>query len=132
MVTRASSKLSASTEEVIHASIGCGMTVHRHLGPGFKETIYEQACRLELHDTGLSLESEKRILVPYHDWQIPGQRVDLIVAGVLLIELKAIPKLRRIHHQQVVAYLRATKLEVGLPMNFNTILLKDSLKRIVL
>jgi GxxExxY protein len=77
-------------------------------------------------------ESEKPILVPYRQWQIPGQPVDLIVAGLVLIELKAIPKLRKIHHQQVVAYLRATKLEVGLLMNFNTILLKDGLKRIVL
>jgi GxxExxY protein len=132
MLNRATSKLSSSVEDIVHAAIGCAMTVHRHLGPGFKETIYQQAYRLELNDAGLSFECEKPILVPYRTWLIPGQRIDLIVQNVVLVELKAIPKLRKVHHRQVVAYLRATRLEIGLLMNFNSVLLKDGLKRIVL
>jgi GxxExxY protein len=131
MLTKVQSTLSEETEKVVHASIGCAMTVHRLLGPGFKECIYAQAYRLELHDAGLSFESEKRILVPYRTWEIPGQRIDLIVEGVVLVELKVIPRLRKIHERQVVSYLRATKLPVGLLMNFDTLLLRDGLKRIV-
>ena len=74
------------------------------------------------NDAGLSFESEKLILVPYRDGRFLGNGSTSSSRVCVLIELKAIPKLRRIHHQQVVAYLRATKLEVGLLLNFNTIL----------
>jgi iron complex transport system substrate-binding protein len=124
--------LSDEQEKLVAAVIGCGITVHRELGPGFKECIYHRAFRLELDDRGLPFESEKPILVKYRQWLIPGQKLDLVIAGVVLVELKAVPRLRKIHQYQVQSYLRTLSLPVGLLMNFNAPLLKDGLVRIVL
>jgi GxxExxY protein len=121
----------ADMEDVAHRAIGCGITVHRILGPGFKETIYDQAFCLELNEAGLRFEREKRILVSYKHWQLPGHRVDLIVEGIVLIELKAIPRLRPLHTRQVVSYLKATDLRLGLLMNFNVSVLRDGIRRVV-
>ena len=71
-------------EEIGHQVIGCAITVHRILGPGFKERIYQRAFCLELEQAGLSYECEKRILVPYKGFQIEGHRIDLIIAGVVI------------------------------------------------
>jgi GxxExxY protein len=112
--------------------IGCGITVHRILGPGFKEPIYQRAFCLELGEQGLSYECEKRILVPYKSWQIEGHRLDLLVEGVLIVELKAIPRLAEIHRLQVLSYLKATGLRLGYVMNFNSEVLKHGIKRVAL
>ena len=124
--------LTQEVEEAVTAVIGCGIAVHRELGPGFKEKIYHRAYRLELDSCGLAFESDKPILVKYRNWNIPGQTVDLIVAGVVLVELKAVPRLRPFHRRQVISYLRTTGLRVGLLMNFNAALLKDGMQRVVL
>jgi GxxExxY protein len=118
-------------EEIVSAVIGCAIAVHRELGPGFKECIYHRAFRLELDSRGMSFESDKRILVKYRHWQIPGQQIDLIVGGVVLVELKAVPRLRPLHRYQVQSYLKTTGLAVGLLLNFNAPLLKDGMQRIV-
>ena len=120
------------TERVATRVIGCAITVHRTLGPGFKEVIYERALRLELDSNGLKYECEKPILVRYKTWDIPGHKIDLIVEGRVIVELKAVPRLRTIHTRQVVSYLKATNLRLGLLMNFNVNALKDGTKRIVL
>jgi GxxExxY protein len=75
-------------EDVGHRVIGCGITVHRILGPGFKERIYERAFCLELDSSGLNYACEKKILVRYKDWDIPGHKIDLIVEGCVIVELK--------------------------------------------
>ena len=124
--------ISAAVEEVARECIDCAMHVHRNLGPGFRELIYQRAFCLELDSRGVKFECEKRIVVPYKEWMIPGQKVDLIVENVVLVELKAVPKLRKIHQHQVISYLKAMKLRLGLLMNFNTRLLRDGLKRVVL
>jgi GxxExxY protein len=128
---RASTTLTAAEETVVTAAIGCAMAVHRELGPGFKECIYHRAYRLELQSRGLLFESDRRVLVKYRQWSIPGQQIDLIVGGILLVELKAVPRLRTLHEYQVRSYLRTAGLQVGLLMNFNAPLLKDGMKRIV-
>ena len=122
----------ADVESIAHQCIDAGIHVHRILGPGFREIIYERAFCLELDSRGVSFECEKRIMVRYKSWTIPGQKIDLIVEGKVLVELKAVPKLRKIHQQQVISYLKATDLRLGLLMNFNTRLLREGLKRIVL
>ena len=119
------------TERVAHRIIGCAIDVHRVLGPGFKERIYVQAVCLELHSSGLRFEREKEVAVPYKGWQIPGHRVDLIVEGVVLVELKAVPKIRRLHARQIVSYLKATNLRLGLLINFNVQILKNGIRRVV-
>ena len=122
----------ADVEAVARECINVGIEVHRHLGPGFREVVYERAFCLELNSRGVEFEAEKRILVPYKSWMIAGQKIDLIIQGKVLIELKAVPRLRKIHQQQTISYLKATGLRLGLLMNFNTRLLRDGLKRIVL
>jgi len=128
---KVATNLSPEAEAVVSAAIGCGIAVHRELGPGFKEKIYHRAYRLELDSRKLAFESDKPILVKYRNWTIPGQTVDLIVAGAVLVELKAVPRLRPFHQRQVISYLRTTGLRVGLLMNFNATLLKDGIQRIV-
>ena len=123
--------LSAETEAVIYKSIGCGIDVHRVLGTGLKERIYAEAYRLELTAQGLKFESEKKILVKYKEWMIPGQRIDLIVEGLVILELKALPKLKRFQRDQVISYLKTTGLRAGLLMNFHSTVLKDGIKRII-
>jgi GxxExxY protein len=128
---RVHSPLSSQQEIVVSSTIDCGLAVHKELGPGFKEQIYHVALCLELDSRGLRFESEKKVAVRYREWTIPGQKIDLIVENVVIVELKAVPKLARLHRGQLVSYLRTTGLRVGLLMNFNTILLKHGLIRVV-
>lgn len=83
-----SSPLTAEQEKLVSAAMDCGFMVHRTRGPGFREKIYERAYCLELESRGLRFESEKQILVKYRDSQIPGQKVDLIVEGIVLVEIR--------------------------------------------
>ena len=117
-------------EFTVSEVISCGIAVHRELGPGFKESIYHQAFRLELESRRIPYESDKAILVKYREWSIPGQRVDLIVADTVLVELKAVPRLQTLHRYQVQSYLRTLNLKIGLLMNFNETLLKNGLWRV--
>jgi len=123
--------LTPEQEGIVTAVIGCAIAVHRELGPGFKESIYHRAVRLELDSRGIPFESEKAILVKYRQWSIPGQKIDLIVQGVVLVELKAVPRLRAFHRYQVQSYLRTTGLPIGLLLNFNAPLLKHGLERVM-
>lgn len=132
MVFNALAPIPRDIERVAHRVIGCGITVHRVLGPGFKEVIYDRALCLELDSNGLKYECEKPILVRYKGWDIPGHKIDLIVEGQVIVELKAVPRLTTIHTRQVVSYLKATQLRLGLLMNFNVNVLKDGTRRIVL
>ena len=129
---RVQSPLADAEEAVIERVVDVGFTVHTILGPGFKEKIYQTAFCLELDARGLSFECEKEIDVVYKAWSIPGQKIDLIVERIVLVELKAVPRLRPIHRSQVLSYLKTTKLRVGLVMNFNDVLFKNGLRRVVL
>jgi GxxExxY protein len=129
MITHAA--IPDNVEKCATACVDAAMTVHRNLGPGFKHPIYQRAFCLELDSRGIKFECEKPIKVRYREWEIPGQRVDLLVEGLVLVEIKTIPKIRKIHHSQVVSYLKTMELRLGLIMNFNTRWLKDGLKRIV-
>jgi len=126
------SPLTADVENIVSVAIDCGFMVHRALGPGFRERIYERAYGLELGARGLRFESEKPILVRYKDWEIPGQKVDLIVEGLVLVEIKTVPRLRPVHRAQVLSYLKTLRLRVGILMNFNVAVLKDGLQRVIL
>jgi len=111
--------------------IGAAIEVHRLLGPGFLESIYKKAMEYELRMSGLFVEKEKEILIPYKDIQIPGQRLDLLVGGRIIVELKAVESLVPIHEAQLISYLKATHLRLGLLINFRVPLLKDGIRRIV-
>ena len=124
--------LSEFEEQIVTDAIECGLTVHRVLGPGFRERIYVRAFCLELDSRGMKFECEKPIEVRYKQWRIPGQKIDLIIEGVVLVEIKAVPLQRQLHVLQVLSYLKTTELRVGLLMNFNAARFKDGLRRIVL
>ena len=122
----------AQDEEIAKAAIGAAIEVHRALGPGFLESIYRKALAYELSLRGLAVEQEKEIVVPYKDIQISGQRLDLLVGGRVLVELKCVEEFAPIHQAQLISYLKATGLRLGLLINFKVSILKNGIKRIVL
>ena len=121
----------AHVELVAKQVIGAAIEVHRALGPGFLERIYQEALCLELHARGLPFEREKAIAVHYRGIAIPGQRLDLIVDTCVIVELKASSKLDVVHDAKVISYLRTTGLRLGLLLNFNCRAMKDGIRRIV-
>ena len=125
MVPRKPDPIPEETEEMGRRVIGCAITVHRILGPGFKERIYHRAYCLELDAQGLTYECEKKVIVRYKEWEIPGHRLDLLVGGRLVVEVKSALRVEHIHKRQVVSYLRATSLRLGFIFNFNVNVLKD-------
>jgi GxxExxY protein len=130
--SRPDSPLSPEGEWVMRQTIGCAIAVHRALGPGFLESIYRKAMCIELENRSLSFERERAIQVRYRGIDIPGQRVDLIVHGLIVVELKSVVRLDQVHRAQVISYLRTTGLKGGLLINFRVRLLKDGIQRIVL
>jgi GxxExxY protein len=126
------SPLSEDQERLMAKVIGCAITVHQELGPGFLESIYKKAMRIELMTQGIAFEAERPIHVVYRGIEIPGQRVDLIVENQLVIELKTVLQFDRVHVAQVLSYLKTTGLRGGLLINFRTATIKAGLKRIVL
>ncbi len=102
------------TEKIIHAAI----EVHKALGPGFLEVIYEEALCVELSFLKIPFERQKRIRLTYRDTPIGEHRLDLIVDGRVIVELKAAKALEPIHFSIVRSYMKATTLETGLLFNF--------------
>lgn len=113
MLLTTATPLSPLQERIVTVAIDAAVTVHRELGPGFRERIYKRAYCLELDSRGLKFETEKPIEVKYREWLIPGQRIDLIVESVVLVEIKAVPRLRSLHRCQVISYLKTTGLRVS-------------------
>jgi GxxExxY protein len=130
--TVSNSPLPGATDELITRIIGCAITVHRTLGPGFLERIYAEALGIELGLQGIPYERERSIVVNYRGTSISGQRVDLIVGDLVIVEIKATAKLDPIFEAKLLSYLRTTKLRAGLLINFNAPVLKDGLKRMVI
>ena len=114
------------------ATIGAALAVHRQVGPGFLESIYSQALRIELEARGLPFESEKAIDVLYRGMPIRGQRIDLIVGELVVVEVKAVAAIEPVHVAQLISYLKTTGLRVGLLVNFHERLLKNGIRRIAL
>ena len=128
----ATSSLDSSTEDLIHRTIGCCLEVHRELGPGLLEEIYQRAVAFELGSCGIPFEREKSFPVMYHGKRLYTHRLDLVVDGRLVLELKAIDRLHPVHQAQALSGLKVSKLRVALLINFNVAILKEGVKRIVL
>lgn len=99
--------------------IGAALAVHKGLGPGFLESTYHAAMRVSLTHRALSFESELAFDIAFEEVLVGRARVDLVVANEIVVELKAVDRLRDIHYAQLKSYLRATSLRVGLLFNFN-------------
>lgn len=118
-------------EQVAHAIIGCAIEVHRALGPGLLEKLYEEALVYELDVAGLRVSAQREIVVQYKSIQLRGQRLDLIVEESVIVEIKSIAQFADIHKAQLLSYVRAANVPLGLLLNFNVPILKDGLRRIV-
>ncbi len=105
-------------EELSKKIIGAAINVHRALGPGFLESIYEEALKIELSEHRLHYDSQKEIKIKYLGLDIGLHRLDLLVENIIIVELKAVKELADIHFAQLRSYLKATSLKVGLLLNF--------------
>ena len=122
-------QLDRITEKVIGAAIA----VHRELGPGLLESAYEACLAFELAELGLTVERQKALPVRYRGVKVDcGYRIDLLVEGKVIIELKAVERLEPIHEAQLLSYLKLSGCKVGLLINFNVRVLKDGVRRLVL
>ena len=113
--------------------IGLAIEVHQHLGPGLLESAYEECLCFELKQAGVIFQRQAPLAVVYKDVRLDcGYRLDIIAERHLVIEIKSVERLLPIHDAQMLTYLRLSGCKVGLLMNFNTVLLKDGLRRFVL
>jgi len=105
-------------EEITRKIIGCAMEVHKRLGNGFQEVIYQRALAIEMGITELDFVREMEMPIHYRDREIGTRRVDFFVESKIMVELKAVIKLEDVHLAQAMNYLEAYKMEIGLLINF--------------
>jgi len=119
--------------QITEIIIGAGIEIHKELGPGLLESVYEVVLEAELRQRGLQVE--RQVELPVH-WRgkLLGQtfRVDLLVEGQVIVELKSVEKVAMVHKKQVLTYLKLSGLNLGLLLNFGTVLFKDGIERIIL
>lgn len=113
--------------------VDCAVQVHKELGPGLLERIYEDALVYEFREKGISFERQKTIKIPYKEGVLDSEfRLDLLVNDQVVVELKNCEKILPIHEAQLLTYLKITNKKVGLLLNFNASLMKNGIKRMVL
>lgn len=122
----------AAMNELTKNVIGAAIEVHRHLGPGFLEAVYERALAIELGLLGMRCSQQQPASVSYKGYDVGEGRLDIVVEDCLVVELKAIDRVADIHKAQVISYLKATGHQLGLLINFNTEVLHHGVHRIVL
>jgi GxxExxY protein len=117
------------SSDVIKAAIN----VHKELGPGLLESVYQSCMFIELSEMGLNVKAEVPVPVKFRNRNITDQgfRIDLLVEDLLVVELKSVDKIKGIHKKQLLTYLKLTHKPLGLLINFNEILLKDGITRII-
>jgi GxxExxY protein len=131
-VSRGGAETRRDLDEITGAIIDAGMAIHRDLGPGLLESVYEIVLAKILAKRGFVVDRQKSVTFRYDGMEFEdGFRVDLLVDGVVIVELKSVEKLAPVHSKQVLTYLRLMDLRVGLLMNFGAPMLRDGLHRIV-
>lgn len=116
------------TEQII----GCAIKVHRALGPGLLESAYQECLFYEVQKLGLYVEKQKPLPLVYEDVKLEcGYRIDLLVEHEIIVEVKSVDALADIHLAQVLTYLKLSNKQLGLLINFNVVLLKSGIKRVV-
>jgi GxxExxY protein len=118
--------------DLTYKVIGCAIEVHRHIGPGLLESLYETCLCDELASAGLSFVRQRPFPVIYKGRRLDGHfQLDVIVEEALVLEIKAVHQLLPVHEAQLQTYLRLSGLKPGLLMNFNTTHVKDDIRRIL-
>jgi GxxExxY protein len=120
-------KFNTITEKII----GCAIKVHKELGAGLLESIYEAALCIEFNDIGLNYERQKQLNVKYKGQKIGEFRVDLIVENSIIVELKSVERFDPLFEAQILSYMKLGGFKLGLLINFNSKLLKDGIKRYI-
>lgn len=124
--------LSDDLEDLVQRTIGACIAVHQELGPGLLEAIYSRAIAAELTLLGITFELERSLPISYRGSVIGHHRLDLLVEGQIVLEVKAVERLLPLHLAQVISYLKVSSARIGLLMNFNSVVLRHGLRRIVL
>ncbi len=126
-------KMEGKATDITDRVLGAAITVHRALGPGLLESTDEACLAFELLDRRLQFERQVALPVVYRGVRIDcGYRLDLVIEGIVIVEIKAVERTLPIHEAQVLTYLKLSRLPVGLLLNFNVPLLKDGIRRFVL
>lgn len=120
--------LNKITEKII----GCAIEVHKNLGPGLLESIYENALCYELKENDVKYEKQFRIPIIYKGLNLGDYRLDLLVEDEIIVELKAVERIEPVFEAQILTYLKITGKKLGLLINFNVPILKNGIKRIIL
>ncbi|MHB8157526.1 MAG: GxxExxY protein [Desulfocucumaceae bacterium] len=121
-------QLNAITEQII----GCAIEVHKNLGPGLLESIYEKALCCELDLRGIKHESQVMVPILYKGKMLGEHRLDLLVENEIIVEIKAVDRYEPVFNAQLLSYLKLTGKHLGLLVNFNVPALKNGIKRIIL
>jgi GxxExxY protein len=109
-----------------------GMIVHKALGPGLLESAYEECLFYELKNQGLFVEKQKSLPLIYEEVKLDvGYRIDLLVEKKLVVEIKSVEAISDLHLAQILTYLKLSNCKLGLLINFNTVLFKDGVKRVI-
>ncbi len=117
-------------DELSNKVLGCAIEVHRELGPGLLESTYEQCLAYELNRSKIPFLLQVVLPVEYKQTRLDcGYRIDLLVDGRLIVEVKSVEQLLKIHEAQILTYMRLSKVKVGLLINFNVPVLKKGIKR---
>ncbi len=119
--------------EISKIVVDAGLKVHRTLGPGLLESAYEACLYHELCSRHLQVEKQKPLPLVYQGVQLEvGYRIDLLVENKLVVEIKAVDALHVLHRAQILTYLRLSNCKLGLLINFNTVLFKEGVKRLII
>lgn len=125
-------KSSLSENDLTERIIGAAISVHKELGPGLLESTYEACLAYELAEREMKFERQKNVPIIYRSIRLDcGYRVDLLVEGKVIVEIKAIERLEPIHEAQLLSYLKLSGCKVGLLINFNVKILKSGIRRFV-
>ena len=119
-------------EELTYQIRGCIFNVYNKLGPGLFESVYEAALCYELDKVGLAYKRQLELPVHYEDIILDvAFRIDILVENKVIIEIKSVEELSKVHYKQIITYLKLTSIPLGLLVNFNTDSIKENIKRIV-
>ena len=120
-------------QQLTHEIIGAAIQVHRYLGPGLLESVYQYCLEIELKEKGLAYQREEAVPLTYRNRTLDcGFRFDFLIENKVVVELKSIDRLLPIHEAQLLTYLRLLNKQVGLLINFNEPVLKKGIRRCVL
>ena len=123
----------AGTEESARVVVDCAYQIHRALGPGLLEGVYEVCLCHELNKRGISFERQVSMPVLYEGLRLDaGLRLDVVVAGCVIVELKAVEQILPVHKAQMLTYLKLSGIRLGLLINFNVPTIKEGIQRIIL